>query len=90
MSKSAECPYCTGRKVLKGFNDLSTTNPTLASEWHPTLNGESSPTKVTKGSGLKVWWKCENGHEWIARVADRTTGSGCPECAKARRKNGKV
>lgn len=90
MSKSAECPYCTGRKVLKGFNDLSTTKPKLASEWHPTLNGELSPTEVTKGSGLKVWWKCENWHEWIARVADRTTGSDCPECAKARRKNGKV
>ena len=89
MSKSAECPCCAGRKVLKGFNDLSTTKPELASEWHPTLNGELSPTGVTKGSGLKIWWKCKNGHEWIARIADRTAGSGCPECARQNRKKSK-
>ena len=86
MTKSADCPYCTGRKALKGFNDLSSTNPALASEWHPTLNGELSPTKVTKGSGLKVWWKCASGHEWVARIADRTAGSGCPECARRKRR----
>ena len=90
MTKNAECPYCTGKKVLKGFNDLSTTHPELISEWHPTLNGELSLTRFSKGSGQKVWWLCAKGHEWTARIADRSAGSGCPECAKARRKNGKV
>lgn len=80
MTNSPNCPYCIGRKLLKGFNDLSTINPTLASEWHPTLNEKLSPSEVTKGSGLKVWWKCTNGHEWMARIADRTSGGGCPLC----------
>ena len=28
------CPYCAGKRVLKGYNDLQTVNPTLAKEWH--------------------------------------------------------
>ncbi|MBO5757746.1 MAG: zinc-ribbon domain-containing protein, partial [Clostridia bacterium] len=27
------CQYCSGREVLKGYNDLQTVNPTLAKEW---------------------------------------------------------
>ena len=27
------CPYCSNKKVLKGYNDLTTTNPELLSEW---------------------------------------------------------
>ena len=33
------CPYCAGRRVLKGFNDLTTLEPALAAQWHPPLNG---------------------------------------------------
>ena len=34
------CPYCNGKKVLPGFNDLSTICPEIAAEWHPSLNGD--------------------------------------------------
>lgn len=27
------CPYCAGRKVLCGFNDLATVNPDIAAQW---------------------------------------------------------
>ena len=27
-----------------------------------------------------AWWKCANGHEWQARINDRTDGIGCPVC----------
>lgn len=30
----------------------------------------------------KVLWCCENGHEWLARVADRARGHDCPYCVK--------
>ena len=30
--KGSGCPYCSGKKVLKGFNDLSMKNPKLAKE----------------------------------------------------------
>ena len=75
------CPYCGNRLVLVGYNDLATTHPNLAEEWHPTKNGDLKPTDVTYGSGKKVWWKCNKGHEWFAAISDRTKGIGCPYCS---------
>ena len=77
-----DCPYCSGKKVLAGFNDVQTVNPTLALEWHPTKNGDLKPTDVSAGSKKKVWWKCSKcGHEWQATINNRNTRSGCPHCA---------
>ena len=39
VNRESDCPYCTNRKVLPGFNDLETKEPVIASQWHPTLNG---------------------------------------------------
>ena len=83
------CPYCAGKRVLSGFNDLLTTNPKLASEWHPTKNGDLLPTMVSSGSHKKVWWICKTGHEWQAEIANRNAGNGCPQCAKEKRKKSK-
>lgn len=81
--KSAGCPYCTGRRVLPGFNDLATLKPALAKQWHPTLNGALKPEDVTLGSNKKVWWQCGEGHVWQAFVYARAKakGTGCPVCA---------
>ena len=78
--KGYGCPYCAGRMVLQGYNDLETTHPNLALEWHPTKNGELSPSMVSYGSGKKVWWKCSQGHEWQAKIQSRNNGTGCREC----------
>ena len=77
------CPYCAGRKVLTGFNDLATLKPDLAQQWHPVLNGELTPEAVTLGSNKKVWWQCGEGHVWQAFIYARTkkNGTGCPVCA---------
>ena len=75
------CPYCSGKKVLVGFNDLETKNPTLANQWNHEKNGLISPKTVTQFSGKKVWWKCEKGHEWEAEIASRSNGNGCPYCS---------
>ena len=79
------CPYCSGKKVLRGFNDLATVNPDLAKQWHPSLNGNLTPEGVTYGSGKKVWWICKNGHSYVAAVCNRARGSGCPTCSDALR-----
>ena len=81
--RSVGCPYCTNRKVLPGFNDLATTRPDLAEQWHPTLNLPLTPQMVTAGSHRAVWWICEHGHVWKARLYSRTGGNnaGCPFCA---------
>jgi len=74
------CPYCSGKKLQKGFNDLATKNPTLAAEWHPTKNGTLTPDCVFSNSTKTVWWQCEKGHEWQSTVNARTQGAGCPIC----------
>lgn len=80
--KNRNCPYCSGHKVWPGFNDLATTHPELASEWHPTKNGDLIPQQINKGSEKLVWWICEKGHEWQARPYSRSgMGAGCPVCA---------
>jgi hypothetical protein len=77
------CPYCAGRKVLVGFNDLATVEPGAAAQWHPTLNGNLTPSQVTAGCHRKVWWQCPEGHVWKAMVYSRTGAQkcGCPVCA---------
>ena len=62
-------------------NDLTTTNPKLASEWNYDKNGDLKPEDFTANSGKKVWWKCAKGHEWQATVGHRNRGRGCPYCA---------
>lgn len=73
------CPYCLGRKV-NHTNSLAVLNPILASEWHPTLNGDLMPHDVTCYNGNKVWWKCDKNHEWKATVDNRSNGRGCACC----------
>ena len=79
--RKSGCPYCSGKKAWLGFNDLQTTNPTLAKEWHPTKNKDLTPRMVVSRSDKKVWWLCEKGHEWAATIKDRQHGNGCPYCS---------
>ena len=81
-SQKTGCPYCTGRKVFPGFNDLATVNPDVASQWHPTLNGDLTPGQVTRGCHKSVWWECPEGHVWKAVIFSRTgkKSAGCPVC----------
>lgn len=78
------CPYCSGYRVLQGFNDLATVRPEIAKQWHPTKNGDLTPFMVTENSAKKAWWICEKGHEYQAAICkrtDRKNPKGCPYCA---------
>jgi hypothetical protein len=48
------CPYCSGRKVLKGYNDLWTTNPEIAK----LLKDKQLGYEITAGSNKKEWFVC--------------------------------
>ena len=81
------CPYLSNQAIWKGFNDLQTVNPRLASQWHPTKNGDLKPEQVTSGSRRKVWWLLpyddkKNGihydFEWQASISNRARGANCP------------
>lgn len=82
VQKGVGCPYCAGRKVLPGFNDLASKAPTVAAQWHPALNGGLTPEMVTVSSHRRVWWQCPQGHVWKALVYSRTGEQkcGCPVC----------
>jgi hypothetical protein len=74
-SRGTGCPYCSGNKVLPGFNDLATTDPELSRE------ALFDPTTVGRGSGKKLPWRCSLGHEWEAVVSNRAGNSaGCIFC----------
>lgn len=80
-NRGYSCPYCSGHKALRGFNDLATVNPRLAKEWHPTKNADLTPFDVTAGSGKRVWWVCPVGHEYQATIHDRNSDdTQCPIC----------
>ena len=79
--RGSACYYCSGHKVLKGFNDLASVNPSLSVEWHPSKNAPLTPYEVTAGSGKRVWWLCPIGHEYQATIHDRNTdNTQCPIC----------
>lgn len=73
------CPYCSGNKPSKDYN-LAVINPELVKEWVSEKN-EHSPFDYTPHSKAKVWWRCENGHQWEAVIGSRARGIGCPYCA---------
>ena len=83
--RKSGCPYCANKKLLTGFNDLATLYPDMASEWHPSLNGNLKPTDVLPGIAEKIWWICPKGHVYQASPNSRTTNNtGCPYCASAK------
>ena len=62
---------------------LQKTHPKIASEWHPTKNGDLTPYDVTSGTKRKVHWKCKRGHEWYTRIDSRTQkDSKCSKCPR--------
>ena len=76
------CPYCSGQKILSGYNDLETRYPLLAKEWDYEKNYPLKPNMIMPGSGKKVWWKCKKGHSYFKAPNSRTNlGTGCPICA---------
>jgi len=72
------CPFCAGQRVCLS-NSLAAVRPDLAAEWHPTKNGELTPSMIVPFTERKVWWKCPAGpdHEWEMAPHVR---KGCPFC----------
>ena len=76
------CPYCAGKKP-SSTNSLALIYPDLIPEWHPTKNGDLTPSDVVAKGHRKVWWYCDKGpdHEWLAVIGNRTlNGAKCACC----------
>ncbi len=91
------CPYCSGNKLLTGFNDFETWcknngREDLLEEWDYDKNNGLKPSEIIQGgSHKKYWWIGACGHEWdsviSARVRERqgktqiVKAAGCPYCS---------
>ena len=53
-AKGNGCPYCVGKKILKGENDLKTLFPEIAAEWNYEKN-HGIPDSYRPHSNKKVW-----------------------------------
>ena len=63
-------------------NSLAITHPEIAREWNYEKNSNLKPEYFRAGSGEKVWWKCNKGHEWKTDINSRVRHkTGCPICA---------
>ena len=82
------CPYCSGKKILAGYNDfeswcLMNKREDLLTEWDYAKN-TILPSQVSPHSSKVVWWKGACGHEWDTQICIRTSNNrpgGCPFCS---------
>jgi hypothetical protein len=80
------CGICDGKQVGV-YHNLASQRPDIAKEWHSTKNGNLTPRDVTYGEGIKVWWLCQFGHEYLSSINHRTSGKGCGICSMKQRES---
>ena len=86
VTRNTKCPYCTGRKVISGVNDLETLYPDIAREWDVEKNNGLLPKDVSPFTYNPYWWSCPKGHSYKKKVIKRTKFHkpiDCPKCIKA-------
>ncbi|MBO4627625.1 MAG: hypothetical protein J5645_06590 [Lachnospiraceae bacterium] len=86
VQKGFGCPYCSGHRVLQGFNDLTTIAPETAKWWDYSKN-TLKPGDFTVGSGNKAWWKCSSCGESFERIicAKASISVLCEKCVNVKR-----
>ncbi len=55
--------------------------PHLIKEWDFIKNGDLTPEDVPPKGRKIVWWICEKGHSYQAKLAHKSNGKHCPECS---------
>lgn len=76
------CPFCAGKEVLPGFNDLKTKYPEIAAQWDLFRNYPETPDHILSGINTLYWWRCGKGHTWQASPNTRTNmKEQCPFCS---------
>lgn len=80
------CPYCSKNKICI-HKSIEFTHPDIATQWHPTLNGDIKAYHVSKYSDKKSWWLCPNKcpegceHVYQSTVGNKVgNNNGCPYC----------
>lgn len=80
------CPFCSGRKILSGFNDLATKHPEIMIDWDP--SNTIDPHTIASSSREPAKWICHIcGYQWTTQIRIRANGhTECPKCWRNKRK----
>ncbi|MBR1523689.1 MAG: zinc-ribbon domain-containing protein [Lachnospiraceae bacterium] len=73
------CPICSSNLIIPGVNDFKSRHPELMPEWSE--KNTLDPSTIGEFANRTAIWRCRSGHEWKARIADRSKGHGCKKCA---------
>lgn len=73
------CPYCCGKRVLKGFNDMWTTDNELAS----LLSNHEDGYKYTANTNKKLSWFCKDCEKEFYMIPSKLRNrlNKCPYCS---------
>lgn len=82
-TRGTGCPFCAGKAVRAGCNDLATTHPQQVLMWDNEAHGNPKPTEVSAGnSKTKIHVVCPNGHCFTTTPARLVKTDGrCKQCA---------
>lgn len=80
-SRGFGCPTCFNESRGNKRHAAALTKNPLSQELRSQL---VEPGNYAAGSGDRVSWICESGHEWRATIKDRSAGHGCPTCFKTK------
>jgi len=77
------CPYCSGRKILKGFNDLESQYPLLSKEIDKNFH---NPSLIVYSKRQILHWVCSRcTYQWTSDLQKRIKrGDSCPVCSGVR------
>ena len=91
-----DCPYCSDRELLKGFNDLETRYPDVAKEFAiENCVNNITASDIIPNSNQTVLWRCPNcGNLYPMPVRDKIeflkrNRETCPKCKGLSRNYGK-
>lgn len=73
VNNTIECPFCSNKKALPGFNSLAVQYPSIAHEWDTIKNYAigMNPDSILPTNTTPVWWICEKGHKYRTSAKNR-------------------
>lgn len=78
-TRGYNCKVCSRRTLVPNVNDLATTEPILATEYHPYMNRRGA--EETLAGTERHWWLCKaHGHKTQQAMVHRRKSRGCAEC----------